>query len=108
MPAAAPSVLRHGQRLLTCDKFAADATFLPELKTQMAGTEQLIDQRRAAFQARTGAQMSQDNIWLTGRRQEHDALGRIIVKLERTRLAQGGQADAVTAPGASVSESSTR
>jgi len=52
--------------------------------------------------------MSQDNIWLTGRRQEHDALGRIIVKLERTRLAQGGQADAVTAPGASVSESSTR
>lgn len=57
-----------------------------ELKTQMARTEQLIDQRRAAFQARTGQQMSEDNIWLTGRRQEHDALGRIIVKLERTRL----------------------
>jgi len=36
-----------GNACLTCDKFAADATFLPELKTQMAGTEQLIDQRRA-------------------------------------------------------------
>jgi hypothetical protein len=33
--------------------------------------------------------MSQDNIWLAGRRQEHDALGRIILKLERTRLADG-------------------
>ena len=27
--------------------------------------------------------MSQDNIWLAGRRQEQDALGQIIVKLEQ-------------------------
>ena len=33
--------------------------------------------------------MSEDNIWLAGRRQEHDALGRIILKLEHTRLADG-------------------
>ena len=33
--------------------------------------------------------MSEDNIWLTGRRQEHDALGRIILKLEQARLADG-------------------
>lgn len=33
--------------------------------------------------------MSEDNIWLAGRRQEHDALGRIILKLEQTRLADG-------------------
>ena len=33
--------------------------------------------------------MSEDNIWLAGRRQEHDALGRIIVKLEHTRPADG-------------------
>jgi len=33
--------------------------------------------------------MSEDNVWLAGRRQEQDALGRIIVKLEQTRLADG-------------------
>jgi hypothetical protein len=34
-------------------------------------------------------QMSEDNIWLAERREEHDALGRIIVKLEQTRLPDG-------------------
>ena len=72
-----------GNACLTCDKFATDATFLPELHTQRARTGQLIEQRRTAFQARTGQQMSEDNVWLAGRRQEHDALGRIIVKLEQ-------------------------
>lgn len=33
--------------------------------------------------------MGEDNIWLAGRRQEHDALSRIIVTLEHTRLADG-------------------
>lgn len=33
--------------------------------------------------------MSEDNIWLAGRRQEQDALDRIILKLEQTRLADG-------------------
>ena len=33
--------------------------------------------------------MSEDNVWLAGRRQEHDALGRIIVTLEHTRPADG-------------------
>ncbi|MEV5085539.1 hypothetical protein AB0K74_44825 [Streptomyces sp. NPDC056159] len=33
--------------------------------------------------------MSEDNVWLAGRRQEQDALGRIIFKLEQTRLADG-------------------
>ena len=78
-----------GNACLSCDKFATDATFLPELQDQMARTGQLIDQRRAAFHARTGHQMSEDNVWLAGRRQEHDALGRIILKLEQARLANG-------------------
>ncbi|MGW4824544.1 hypothetical protein ACWEP4_37885 [Streptomyces sp. NPDC004227] len=33
--------------------------------------------------------MSEDNVWLAGRRQEQDALGRIILKLEQTCLADG-------------------
>lgn len=78
-----------GNACLSCDKFATDATFLPDLEEQRARTEQLIDQRCATFQARTGHPMSKDNIWLAGRRQEHDALGRIIVKLEQVRLADG-------------------
>jgi integrase len=76
-----------GNACLTCDKFATDATFLPELRTQMVRTGQLIDDRREAFKARTGQEISDDNVWLTGRRQEHDALGRIIVELGHTRLA---------------------
>ena len=32
--------------------------------------------------------MSDDNIWLAGRRQEQDALGRIILTLEETRPAR--------------------
>jgi len=82
-------VCMKGNACLTCDKFATDATFLPELQTQQARTSKLIEDRRAAFQARTGQQMSEDNIWLTGRRQEQHAIGRIIVTLEHTRLADG-------------------
>jgi integrase len=78
-----------GNACLTCDKFATDATFLPELTAQLARTEQLITQRRETFRARPGQDLGEDNIWLAGRRQEQDALGRIIVKLEHTRLADG-------------------
>ena len=78
-----------GNACLTCDKFATDATFLPELQTQMVRTGQLIDDRREAFKTRTGQEIGDDNVWLAGRRQEHDALSRIIVKLGHTRLADG-------------------
>jgi integrase len=77
-------VCHKGNACLTCDKFATDATFLPELQAQQTRTGQLIEQRRAAFHARTGRELDQDNVWLAGRRQEHDALGRIILKLEHT------------------------
>jgi integrase len=85
-----PRQLRgKGNACLTCDKFATDAAFLAELTAQLARTEQLITQRREAFRARTGQDLGEDNVWLAGRRQEQDALGRIIVKLEHTRLADG-------------------
>ncbi|HEY6421806.1 MAG TPA: tyrosine-type recombinase/integrase, partial [Pseudonocardiaceae bacterium] len=82
-------VCGKGNACLTCEKFTTDATFLPELKTQQLRTGQLITERAAAFTARTGQKMSADNVWLAGRLQEQDALGRIIVKLEQTRLAEG-------------------
>ncbi len=76
-----------GNACLTCDKFATDASFLSELTAQRTRTEKLIDERRTAFHARTGQELGTDNIWLAGRRQEHAALGRIILKLEQTRPA---------------------
>jgi hypothetical protein len=82
-------VCEKGNACLTCEKFATDATFLPELKTQRLRTGQLIDERRQAFKARTGQEMSPDNVWLAGRLQEQDALGRIIIRIEQTRLADG-------------------
>jgi hypothetical protein len=65
----------------------------------MARTEQLIDDRRAVFKARTGQDMGEDNVWLAGRRQEHDALSRVIVKLGHTRLADGTTVQAVRGAG---------
>ncbi|MEU8894176.1 tyrosine-type recombinase/integrase [Streptomyces sp. NPDC048442] len=61
-----------GNACLTCDKFATDATFLPELTTQRQRTSQLIEERQQAFTARTGQPMGEDNIWLAGRSQEQD------------------------------------
>jgi hypothetical protein len=82
-------VCEKGNACLTCEKFATDATFLPELKAQRLRTGQLIDERRQACKARTGQEMSPDNVWLAGRLQEQDALGRIIIRIEQTRLADG-------------------
>uniref|UniRef100_UPI003F4987D3 hypothetical protein n=1 Tax=Nonomuraea sp. CA-252377 TaxID=3240003 RepID=UPI003F4987D3 len=82
MPAAAPAGLRQGKRLPDLRQFTTDATFLPELELQQQRTGQLIDERRQAFKARTGQEMSRDNVWLAGRLQEHDALGRVILKIE--------------------------
>src|SRR5450756_247011 len=72
-----------------------DPTFLPELKTQQARTQALIDERRQAFAARTGQQLGEDNVWLSGRRQEQDALGRVIATLETVAPAEGGGTRAV-------------
>ena len=84
-------VCGKGNACLTCDKFATDATFLPELKTQQQRTGQLIEDRQAAFRVRTGAPMGEQNVWLAGRRQEHDALQAIITQIEKHPGAQGSQ-----------------
>lgn len=95
-------VCTKGNACLTCDKFATDATFLPELRLQQDRTLQLIDDRQAAFCARTGTAMGEDNIWLAGRRHEQHALQAIITALEHqdTRSADGsGHPQAVRGAG---------
>jgi hypothetical protein len=74
----------RGNACLTCDKFATDATFLPELSTQRDRTLQLIDDRQTAFCARTGTPMGEGNVWLASRRREVTALDAIITSLNGT------------------------
>jgi hypothetical protein len=72
----------RGNACLTCDKFATDASFLPELRQQKDKTLHLIGQRQEAFRARTGTPISEDNIWLQGRRREAASLEAIITTLQ--------------------------
>ena len=80
----------RGNACLTCDKFATDASFLPELVQQKDKTLHLIGQRQEAFRARTGQPMSEDNIWLQGRRREAASLKAIITTLQDPPETEGG------------------
>jgi integrase len=84
------STCGKGNACLTCDKYVTDATCLPELSRQQAATERLIDQRCQEFRTRTGHDLDPNNIWLTARRQEHDALTRIISALHHVPTGVGG------------------
>jgi hypothetical protein len=81
----------RGNACLTCDKFATDATYLAEHTQQLARLDELIEHRRAAFRARTGREMNDDNVWLAQRRQEQRALGKIIAALEQPELDRAQQ-----------------
>jgi integrase len=50
-----------------CDHFATDKSYLPEIRRQLAATEQLIEQRKAQHLARYGEPMSERNVWLEQR-----------------------------------------
>ena len=50
-----------------CDHFATDKTYLPEIRRQLAETEQLIERRKAQHLARYGEPMSENNVWLEQR-----------------------------------------
>ena len=90
----------RGNACLTCDKFATDATFLPELRAQKDRTLALIDNRQAVFTARTGTPMTPGNVWLEGRQREAAALDAIITTLDaRPETAQHGQPGAVRGAG---------
>ena len=86
----------RGNACLTCDKFVTDATFLPELRQHHQRTLQLIEIRQQAFTNRAGTPMSEDNVWLQGRRRETAALEAITSALEAEpgHHAQPGEASA--------------
>ena len=92
----------RGNACLTCDKFATDATFLPELRQQHDKTLHLIDQRQQAFCDRTGTPMGEDNIWLQGRRREAASLDAIITALQHHPTGQAEPAPPQAIRGAGV------
>jgi integrase len=76
----------RGNACLTCDKFTTDASYLPEHQQQLDKLTELIAQRQAAFRARTGEQMTPDNVWLQQRLTEQRALQKIITALDEPEL----------------------
>ena len=78
---------QRGNACLTCDKFATDASYLDEHEQQLQRLEALIAQRKAMFHAKTGQEMSDDNVWLEQRLTERRALEKIIAALHDPPLA---------------------
>ena len=65
-----------------CDHFATDRSHLPEIRRQLAETEQLIEHRKAQHLARYGEPMSESNIWLEQRLAEVRSMRLEITALE--------------------------
>jgi hypothetical protein len=76
----------RGNACLTCDKFATDATHLDDHQHQLARLTELIETRAAAFQRKTGREMTDDNVWLQQRHRERRALERVIAALNQPEL----------------------
>ena len=72
----------RGNACLTCPKFATDRAYHDAHVAQLHAISELIEQRQGEFLTKHGAPMSEDNIWLAGRRQEQAALRTIIATLD--------------------------
>ena len=70
-----------GNACLVCPKFVTDSTHEPELRGQLDATERLIASRQAAFTAKYGTPMGDDNVWLQGRHAEIESLNRILLSI---------------------------
>jgi Phage integrase family len=82
----------RGNACLTCDKFATDRSYLAEHQEQLTKLTALIEQRKQAFHAKTGQQMSDDNVWLSQRLTERRALVKIVDALQDPALDAADQA----------------
>jgi hypothetical protein len=69
---------------LTYDLFVTDRRFLPVHQDELAGLGQLIEQRQAAHEQRTGQPMPENHVWLTLRRREQGRCARSLVAWKQT------------------------
>jgi hypothetical protein len=90
-----------GNACLTCSVFVTDTTHRAVLQRQLDDTTALIDRTTDAFQQRHGRDMPDDNVWLTQRRAERQALGHLLAALpaETGRAVQGAGCSTNTAAG---------
>lgn len=79
-----------GNACLSCGHFATDATHLDELVDQRANTLKLIDVRREQYRARTGRELTDDNVWIHQRRREIASLDAILDRLHRDDVTDNG------------------
>lgn len=70
-----------GNACLSCGHFATDATHADELRDQHAKTTALIEIRRDQYRARTGRELTDDNIWIRERLREFNSLEAILERL---------------------------
>lgn len=71
-----------GNACHTCDHFATDRSYLPEIRRQLAETEALVERRKQQYQERYGQPMSDKNVWLSERLKEVQAMRREVKALE--------------------------
>lgn len=86
-----------GNACLSCGHFATDVTHLGELLDQRAKTATLIELRRSQYRARTGRELTDDNVWVHERRRELASLDAII---ERLRAEPAADRDGASIGGA--------
>lgn len=89
VPTPAPPTCNKGNACLTCTKFVTDESHEPALRQQRQKTLDLIERRQQAHVARFGEPMSDDNVWLRGRREEDTALGGVFLAIDRIRQEDG-------------------
>ncbi|SPX80688.1 tyrosine-type recombinase/integrase [Mycobacteroides abscessus] len=87
-----------GNACLSCGHFATDRTHLDELVAQRAATHTLLAQRRAQTLARTGRELTDENVWVAERLREITSLNAIIGRLNSGELTE---AEAVSGPATS-------
>jgi len=71
-----------GNACHTCDHFATDRSYLPEIRRQLKEAEALVAARQQQYLERYGQPMSDNNVWLSQRLVEIQAMRREIKALE--------------------------
>jgi integrase len=80
-----------GNACLTFSVFVTDTSYLDNIQRQLDETTALIERTSKQFLTRHGKPMPDDNVWLTQRTAERDALVKLIETMRRnpTRSCQG-------------------
>ncbi|MET9340741.1 tyrosine-type recombinase/integrase [Nonomuraea sp. NPDC003804] len=84
-----------GNACLSCGVFVTDDSHQEVLQQQLDQTDALVERTRAAFAARHGRPMPEDNVWLAERLRERQALLRLLAVM---RTAPGRALQGVGAP----------